>query len=307
MKKLFVLPSLLIATLVSAQTTDDLLKDTTKLNADKTPVIIFNHGRVINANTTEMIGKGKMDFMVTHNFGDIAGSLGGIDEFFGLDNTTDVRIGFAVGLGKNFDLFVARAKGVAPVTELLETGFKWRFLQQTVDNSTPLSLALYVNNVISMRDTTNLPLAENNFKNFGDRTSQVFQLIIAKKIGKISLQLNPTFLTQGYVVPNDEKSLFALGGAIRFPISNRVNIIADYFHVFRSQESEDALGLKFYDPLSVGFEILTGGHVFHLNFTNATHILENRFIPRTTTNWGDGQYRWAFNLSRTFSLWRVKE
>jgi len=312
MKKLFVFPLLIMSFTLSAQTTDDLLKSDEKKGDDKTPVVIFNSQKVINANTPEVIGKGKMDFKVTHNFSDIGGSAGGVKNFFGLDNTTDVRIGFEIGLGKNFDVIVARAKAAGNISRIVETGIKYRFLQQTTDNSTPLSLALYMNNCISTMDKSTFSTDENYFQDFGDRTSQLFQLIVAKKIGKVSLQLNPTFLTQGHVVPNDDKSMFAIGGAIRIPLSKSINLLADYFHAFRSQSSEDFFALpaqgniKFHDPLSVGFEILTGGHIFHLNFTNAREILENRFLPKTTTSWGKGQFRWAFNISRTFSLWKAK-
>ncbi|HQV60653.1 MAG TPA: DUF5777 family beta-barrel protein, partial [Chitinophagaceae bacterium] len=62
--------------------------------------------------------------------------------------------------------------------------------------------------------------------------------------------------------------------------------------------------IRFFDPLGVGFEILTSGHIFRLNFTNATEIVENRFIPRTITSWGKGQFRWGFTISRNFTLWR---
>lgn len=309
MKKLSVLPFVFFALSSTAQTTDDLLKQDEKKES-KEPVIAFNSEKVINANTTEVTGKGKMDFKITHNFSDIAGSAGGIKNFFGLDVTTDVRISFNIGLGKNFDAIISRSKAAGNISRILETGFKWRLMQQTTDNSSPISLALFVNNCISTMDASDFPTDENYFQDFGDRTSQVFQLIAAKKIGKVSIQLNPTFLTQGHVVPNDDKSMFAIGGAVRFPVSKRVNIIADYFHAFRSQSSKDFFatqGIKFYDPLSVGFEILTGGHVFHLNFTNTREILENRFLPKTTTSWGKGQFRWAFNISRTFSLWKERK
>jgi hypothetical protein len=313
MKKLLLFPVLLVTVFISAQTTDDLLKEGEKKDKEtKEAVVIFNSERVITANTTELIGKGKMDFKVTHNFSDLAGKQGGLKNFFGLDVTTDVRIGFEIGLSDKFDVIVARVKAAGNLSRILETGFKWRFMQQTTDNSTPLSLALFVNNAISTMDKSPLPTDENYFQDFGDRTSQVLQLIVAKKIGKVSVQLNPTYLTQGHVVPNDDKNMFAIGGAIRFPVSKKVNIIADYFHAFRSQGSKDFFALpaqgsiKFYDPLSIGFEILTGGHVFHLNFTNAREILENRFLPKTTSSWGKGQFRWAFNISRTFSLWREK-
>ena len=278
---------------------------------EKKAVVTFRSVRTINAHTTELTGKGKMDFQVSHNFDDIGGKRGGIRNFFGLDNSTDVRIGFQIGVGKNLDLLVARAKAAGNISRIVELGLKYRFLQQTEDNSTPVSLALFFNNAISTMKASDSPLDDNYFQNLGDRSSQVIQVIVARKIGKVSLQLNPTFLNQGYVVPNDDKSMFALGAAIRFPVSSRFNIIIDYFHPFRSQSSKDFLlttkNLKFYDPLGVGVEVLTSGHVFHLNFTNAREILENRFLPRTISNWGKGEFRWGFNLSRKFTLWREKK
>jgi hypothetical protein len=300
MKKLFTILSLLISLCLFAQD-----------KKEKKAVEIFRSVKTINANTTELTGKGKMDFQITHNFDDIAGSRGGIRNFFGLDNTTDVRIGFQVGVGKNLDLQLARVKAAGNISRIVELGLKYRFLQQTEDNSIPVSLAVFINNCISTMKASDSPIDDNYFQNLGDRSSQVIQVIVAKKIGKVSLQLNPTFLNQGFVAPNDDKSMFALGAAIRFPVSHKVNIIIDYFHPFRSESSEDFLfttkGLKFYDPLGVGVEILTGGHVFHLNFTNAREILENRFLPRTISNWGKGEFRWGFNLSRKFTLWREKK
>jgi hypothetical protein len=127
----------------------------------------------------------------------------------------------------------------------------------------------------------------------------------------VSLQLNPTLVTRNYAISYDQKTFFALGGAIRLPLSARVNLIVDYFAPFRKQAVEDSFrvknNLRFYNPLGIGFEILTSGHVFHLNFTNATEILENRFIPRTISSWGKGQFRWGFTISRRFSLFRVSE
>jgi len=88
----------------------------------------------------------------------------------------------------------------------------------------------------------------------------------------------------------------------------------DYFHPFRSQASKDSLNsplrtnrFKFYDALGAGLEIVTEGHVFHLNFTNCTEILESRFIPRTYTRWGKGQYRWSFTITRNFVVFRDKK
>lgn len=276
------------------------------------PIQVFSSTKTINARTPELVGKGKMDFNVTHNFGDVGGSNGGIKRFFGLDNASDIRIAFTVGLGENLDASVARVKGAGPQQQLYEIGAKYRIMQQREnDPSHPLSITLFGNMVIAASPQNPFPNQDNSYDDLGDRMSNVLQLIIAKKIGKISLQLNPTFVTRGYAISYDKKSMFALGGAVKLPLGGRVNLLLDYFHPFRSDASKDSFrindNIKFYDPLGVGFEILTAGHIFRLNFTNATEILENRYIPRTITSWGKGQFRWGFTISRKFTLWRDKK
>ena len=295
-------------------TMNELTKDMgNNAETGKIPVKIFNSQKTINANTTEVVGKGKMEFKVTHNFSDIGGDNGGIKNFFGLDNATDVRIGFEIGLGKRFDIIPARAKGTdeGKQQKLWELGLKYQLLQQLEnDPSHPLSIALFANIVAASNKASGQINTENNYNGFSGRLSETFQLIVAKKMGKVSLQLNPTLVTRGYAVSYDQKSIFALGGAVRVPLGRSVNLIVDYFHPFHNESSKDSFrvrqGIKFFDPLGVGFEIITAGHVFHLNFTNATEILENRFIPRTISSWGKGQFRWGFTISRTFVLWREK-
>jgi len=49
-----------------------------------------------------------------------------------------------------------------------------------------------------------------------------------------------------------------------------MSLVIDYTVPFRNTEDKAYLeqinGIKFYNPLGVGLEIETGGHVFHLNF-----------------------------------------
>ncbi len=320
MKKILILAAIFISLQAAAQedSTINNLTDSIPIpdsTETKKPVKIFNSEKAINANTTEVVGKGRMSFKVTHNFGDIGGDFGGIKNFFGLDNAEDIRIAFEIGLGKRFDVTFARARGTDAGRQqrLWELNMKYQFCRQLEnDPSHPLSIALFANAVVASNKASKLDDLDNSFRGFSDRLSNTFQLIVAKKIGKVSLQLNPTLVTRGYAISYDQKTLFALGGVVRLPITRSVNFIVDYFHPFRSEESKDSFAVqatpvKFYDPLGIGFEIITAGHIFHLNFTNATEILENRFIPRTTSSWGKGQFRWGFTISRRFVLWREKE
>ncbi len=311
MKKLIAGLLLTVSTTLVAQ--DSLFNTGDNTAATKAPVKIFNSQKAINANTTEVVGKGKMEFKVMHNFGDIGGDFGGLKNFFGLDNATDIKIAFEIGLGKRLDVLFARAKGASQQQKLWEMGIKYQLLQQLEnDPSHPVSVAFFANAVIAANKASASDNLDHSFRNISDRTSNTLQLIIAKKIGKVSLQLNPTVVTRGYAISYDLKSIFAAGAALKLPVMRNLNLVVDYFHSFRSQSSKDSFAvqatpLKFFDPLGIGFEIVTPGHVFHLNFTNTTETLENRYITRTVTSWGKGQFRWGFTITRQFSLWRPKD
>ncbi|MBL7741229.1 MAG: hypothetical protein JNK14_18545 [Chitinophagaceae bacterium] len=329
MKSYLLFMCVLLPLLASAQdsTMNTLLRDMNDEGEEtKRPVHIFNGVKAINANTTEMTGKGKMDFRVTHNFDDIDGDGGILGRFLGLDNVRDVRIGFHLGLSDKLDVNIARVKGAGPVGRIYELAFKYLFIQQRENDPThPLSVALFVNAAAATNKASSLPNFEHSFRSFSDRLSQTVQLIIARKFGKVSLQLNPTFVNTNYTILNDDVNMFAIGGAARIPVTRHLNIVVDYFHPFRSKSSKDFFktvddtynppsdvvynptAIKFYDPIGISFEILTAGHIFNLNFTNATEILENRFIPRTTSSWAKGKFRWGFTIARKFVIWRPKK
>lgn len=136
--------------------------------------------------------------------------------------------------------------------------------------------------------------------------SYVTQVIIARKFSPgVSFELIPSWSHRNYVDYEDENDMFSLGIGGRVKITKRMAVIVDYFHNFSEyrDNAKDSNGDKvFFNPLSIGLEIETGGHVFQLMFTNAEGILENSFLPYTRSNWADGEFRWGFNLTRNFTL-----
>lgn len=278
----------------------------------KEAAVLFSGVRVINQYSTEMIKHGMLEFRVVHNFGDIAGSYGGSKTFFGLDNSTDVQIGFAYGISDKVNVIASRAKGWGGLNQLWHAGFRWKILEQYErDNSHPISLSFYGNTVISTMQKTEASGFENSFTSFGDRMSYVAQLTAGRKFGKVSVQFSPTYVRRNLVQTGDDNDMFAVGAAMRIPIKKNFHILIDYVQPFRSQKSKDffqssnaLIKHTFYAPLGIGAEITTAGHVFHLNFTNAEATLENQLIPFTVKSWGRGEFRWGFNLSRLFAIVR---
>jgi len=277
--------------------------------ADLGPVeATFKSTRIINSQSIETIHKRELDFKVDHRFGDIAGVNGGAKNFFGLDNSTDIRIGFEYGISDNFNVGIARSKGTTRVTQLYEANLKYRMLRQTVDEKMPLSATVYASLIIPgvAADETSTGEAIS-YRQFSDRLNAVVQLIVARKFGdRLSLALHPTYIRRNTTADYDnEENLFAMGIGGRLKVSRRMALVMDYFLPFRrtaSKERYEEAIATLYHPLGVGLEIETGGHVFNLNFTNARAIQEIQYIPETTSSWGEGQFRWGFTISRRFTL-----
>ncbi|PSL49788.1 hypothetical protein CLV51_1011124 [Chitinophaga niastensis] len=272
----------------------------------------YKSTRIVQGQSTEMLRKHELDFRVAHRFGDAGGQFGGSKTFFGTDNSTDIRIAFEYGISDNLMVGIGRSKGSGALQQLYEGLIKYRPLQQTTDNYIPVSLALFGNMVISGMPSTPDVTTASHFANGSDRIMYVAQAIVSRKFAdKLSLTLMPTYVHRNHVAYMDMNNMFALGAAGRLKLSHRMGLLAEYYYPFRTQESKDYYkankGVTFYNPLGVGLEIETGGHVFSITFTNSTAILENQFIPETVSSWLQGQFRWGFNISRRFTLFGKKD
>jgi hypothetical protein len=316
-KKTFIVIGLAIASInVFAQ--DDLLSlldSTETVKTHEKVIATFKTSKVINIQSTETVKAKTMDFRVTHRFGNIGQSSGGgAHTLYGFDNSTDIRISFDFGITDNLTLGVGRSKQ----KELIDGLVKYRLLTQTSDNHIPFSMAFYGDMSYSAQDATQFysGMATNSgFKqNDIHRFSYTGQLIIARKFGsRFSMELVPSFQHRNFVLAyiNQDNSaeetndLLSMGGAFRLKITKRMSIIADYFYTFSKYRTNNTAS-PFYNPLAIGLEIETGGHVFHLNFTNASGIIENNFLPNTTDSWLKGGYKFGFNISRVFNLGHKK-
>lgn len=299
---------LLLFSKLPALAQDDLEKSVEMSPVRDKVSATFKSTRLINGHTNETIHKNELDFKVDHRFGDIAGSNGGIRQFFGLDNSTDVRIGFEYGLSDRLSIGLARAKGATAVQQLYEGSIKFRLLEQTADDKIPFAITLFGSNTIAaVKGNTEDPTSATAYENFQDRMNYVSQMIIARKFNSnISFILSPTYVHRNFTAYRDQNPMFAVGIGGRAKLSKRMALVVDYFLPFRNKADRQYLeqvgATKFYNPLGLGLEMETGGHVFHLNFTNAAAIQEMQFIPQTTSSWLKGQYRWGFSISRRFSF-----
>ena len=282
--------SVLISHVARAQ--DDIMKSLQDSAKKKEYVTnAFKSSRVINGHSMEFIGAGVLDFRILHRFGPVNQ---GVSQFFGLDQAS-MRIGFDYGISKNFTIGIGRT-----TTQKELDGFvKYRPLQQaTGPGGSPLSIVL----VAGMSVQTYKNIDPSKEVSFNLRSGYYYQVIAGRKFSNhFTLQLSPTLVHRNEVAIGDKNDVYAVGVGGRYKFSRRMALVVDYFYVANGLPHSAGS-----NPLSVGVDIETGGHVFQLHFSNSSGMNERAFITETTNKWGKGDIQFGFNLSRVFNIKKKK-
>jgi hypothetical protein len=240
----------------------------------------------------EFLGKGVLDVRILHRFGEVNS---GISSLFGLDQAS-MRIGLDYGLLNNVTVGFGRSNVGKELDGFIKFCPVW---QTTGPGSFPFSIVLVSGVTLGTQawaDTT-----RKNY--FSSRMAFYNELILGRKFSeRFSLQLSPVFVHRNLVeLAAEENDVYALGIGARFKLTKRIAFVADYHYIAKGLDKD-----IYKDPLSVGFDIETGGHVFQLHFSNATGMNEKAFITNTTGDWGKGEVRFGFNLSRVFTVSRPR-
>lgn len=250
----------------------------------------FKSPRVINGHSMEMLHPGTMDFRILHRFGDVSR---GYYEFFGLDQAS-MRMGFDFGLTKNLMVGIGRSTS----KKELDAFAKYRLLwQSTGKRNMPISLVLVAGATMNgLKD----PVGNAEVPaTFARRMGYYYEAIIGRKFSeRFTMQLTPTLvhrnIVQNELVPND---LWAVGFGGRFKVTQRMALVWDYGYVINRFPANLS-----HNPLSLGVDIETGGHVFQLHFSNAVGMNERAYLSDDNSNWRKGEIRFGFNLSRIFQI-----
>lgn len=279
MKNLFLL--LFLLPLIS-YSQDDLL-DGIETPATKEKVSsAFKALKIVNLESTKLAAKGDLYFVVAHRFGSIQD---GFEGFYGLDNAS-TQIKFIYGVIDGLHISAGRSELA------FDFAAKYALFSQ-IKNGFPVSIAgfnsLSVNNTLKESDYPKLE--------FVNRFTYVTQLLVSRKFSeKLTLEAVPTFFYQNFVEnPEQSNAQFAIGVGGRYKFSKRWSLNIDYAaHLNRATNS------IYNNPLSIGFDLETGGHVFQMHFTNSQGIDEASYLARTTGDWREGDVFFGFNLARVF-------
>jgi len=251
----------------------------------------FKSTRIMNGHSIERMPSGQLDFRISHRFGRLNS---GAYEFFGLDQSS-IHLSFEYGITDW--LMVGLGRGSFEKTYDGFVKFS-PFRQSSGGKIMPVSVSFFSS--VALQTVKWADPEQTNY--FSSRLSYSSQILIARKLSQIfSIQLTPSYVHRNLVTSElDPNDLWAVGAGGRMKLTKRTSLNAEYYYVINANNTY--LSQPVYNPLSVGFDIETGGHVFQLIFTNSLSMIEKGFIGETTGRWLQGDIHFGFNISRVFTL-----
>ena len=288
MKKSILISVLIVFPLIGYGQEDSLLKELESLSENEQifELPAFKALQIGNLQSTKVVSKGDLYLVVAHRFGYLKN---GITDFFGLDQA-NTKIQLLYGIKKNLQLGVSRDS----YQKTYSGTAKYRLFKQS--NKLPLNVSLYGSiDVNSQLKKSVYP----GLKQL-DRFSYTAQMLAARRFSeKLSLQIAPIFVRHNLQDLNYTKeqthNQVLLGTGGRYKLSNRFSVNFDYVYNFTRNKNS-----LYLNPLTIGVDIETGGHVFQLLFTNSRASNDSSFLTETLGDWSKGQISFGFNIVRVF-------
>lgn len=245
----------------------------------------FESGYLIDAQTIVIPDKKTLEMAIQHKFGSIDG---GHSDLWGIYGTSNIRLALNYVPYKNFQI----GAGITKRNMTTDLNAKWTVLQQTRENSIPLSVTLYGNVGIDGRDFDGLvdtvseasPVGDVSEFEFFDRFSYFSQLIVARKFNEwLSLQAAVSFSHYNMVdykkvgKPYDHDKIGVhFNGRIK--VSPQGSVIFNYDQPLKiediSEQSDWTHDFPASKPnLALGYEVSTGTHAFQIFMASSTSLL----------------------------------
>jgi hypothetical protein len=263
---------------------EELLEELQSELQEKTTITsVFKGLKIVNLESTKLAAQGDLYFVIAHRFSSVKG---GLKELYGLDGAK-IRFSFIYGLTDWMTVGLSRSS----MDKIYDASAKLKIHNQE-KNGFPVSIVAFG----SMEYKSENP--DFSYVRFEDkhRVNYLAELLISRKMNDaLSLQIAPIYWHENFTpFDTQENSQYGLGFGGRYKLSKRWTLNVDYVaHANRAAQN------TYVNPLSIGFDIETGGHVFQIHFTNSQQMNDSGFL-NGNGDWASGDVFFGFNLLRVF-------
>jgi hypothetical protein len=280
---------------ISFSQAQDMLSSVDSLSDNEKDFVsaTFKGTRLVDQHTIETVGPRTLDFRISHRFGAVNSAAYNL---WGLDGSASIRLGLEYSPDGRLMFGIGRTS----LDKMVDGFLKYKAIRQA-NNGWPITMTLFAGAYYTtMKDGNRLANGFDKYEYTSSRLSYCFEAMIARKFSpSFSFQIAPWVVHYNLAEHiTDQNDVFGIAGLFRMKITKRAAITAEYAYRINNY----TLNSTFYDSMSIGYELETGGHVFQIHFTNSLGIVENQFFAHTDTKWNDMGIRLGFNISRVFTL-----
>jgi hypothetical protein len=273
--------------------TDDIFSELDALTVknDSEVLAAFKATRVILAPSIERVQKNQLHFRVSHLFSSLST---GYHNLFGLDQLVNMNLSLEYGINNRIQVGMSRSN---KTDKTLMPNLKLSLLRQTAGEK-PFPFYLSYFGQTDLKTNRYADQARNNY--FAGRLDYVNMLLLGRKMNQnLSLQLSPAWLHRNLTeTPAEPNDMYALGFSGRYMLNGHLSVNWEYFYLL---PTADIIQAKL-NPLSLGIDIETGGHVFQLYLTNALALHPGKFLLNQNENFLRGNIQFGFSIMREFNL-----
>jgi hypothetical protein len=305
MKRIFLAFILIIACYVTTMAQDTIPAETesTEKPISRAP---FESGICMDVQTVAVPPAKTLEFVLQHRFGTIQNDW---SDLFGIWGASNIRMGLNYSITSNLMVGFGTTKN----NRLQDLQVKYTFMHQR-DGGFPLTISYYGDLSLNATNKTNFG---KDYK-FNDRLAYYHEFLLARRFcSKFSAQLGISYTHFNKVdksvdttAMNDALALSLLARIKISPQSSIVlsyqqPIIVNYDPAFKVPYPYDWMTIPEKDPyanLSLGWEISTSTHAFHLYLSAAQGIVPSEIVMHNTNNFFNGYIILGFNMTRLWSF-----
>jgi len=279
---------IILFALISGNAFAQANSDSTVVKEKDYPVdAVFESGYLIDAQTTVVPEVKTMEMVIQHKFGSIDE---GISDLFGIYGSSNIRLGMNYVPIKNLQI----GAGITKRYMMTDVNAKYTILQQTRNNTMPVSLTVYGNIGIDGSDIGGLDsIQEGSYQGeigpytFADRLSYFSQVIVSRKFCKeFSMQAGLSFTHYNAVKPEYDHDKLGAHVAGRIKVSPMGCVIFNFDAPLIISDIMELL--EFTNPpkpsVAFGYEVSTGTHAFQF-FLASTQSL----LPQDNIMWNQNE------------------
>jgi len=240
--------------------------------------------KVVNLPTTTVMDKGDVLFRVSHRF--LESVSAGYDAFWGFDGTAMIYLGLGYGVTDRLGVTVGRSR----LYQEWDVTASYLVAEQGLTNGLPFSVAVHAGGSWATQKL-------DSRARFDTRNFKLHALVSLsyQASRRLSFLAVPALATNTDHWNADAETNFGLGLGARFMVFEDLSLIAEWTPALSGYKVAGG-----YSSWGLGVEKKIGGHVFQVFVTDAFGLTPAQFLTGGDLRLGDGDFRFGFNIFRTF-------